>query len=437
MSWFRLDDRGAFHAKVVGAGNEAYGAWCRAGQWSCAYGTSGVLPRHMAMAIAPDPVWERLITVRLLEAHEDGYLIHDFLEYNPTPEQVAEKRLKRSEAGQRGGLRSAESRRIQATSKQTKQNSSKPEANIQANPKQTRSIGEGVACRVPQSPEPGHVTERVETSELGAVSPIDPSESKQTKQTASKPEANAQASAQANSKQNSTPIPIPIPISEQTPKPPSGAPCVLVSDNQESAPALVPTRDHEPAEWRAGQTTDDGLFGMLEAEYARGLRDGIGRPVTGCAGRRDVQALRAVCQAHALGADSAPLRSQALLTWVFAAAQEFGSTMPGTLTPTIVAFKGWLDRGRKHFDSGPKRHPAEANAPAQPRAFPKDPPRPSPTGNASGILDLIEAGDADCGAAAGPRSDVRGRGAPDIDPDEIGASRGNVDGISKRAGEAR
>lgn len=368
MSWFRIDDKMAFHAKIVSAGNEAVGAWVRAGAWSCDQLTNGVVPKANALVIAPERTWRRLVEARLVDVHPDGYELHDFLNYNPSAADVRAERGATSEARRRagaaGGKRSGEVRR-------------------------------------------------------------------------SKTEANGEANHEAKPKQNEAPIPIPIPIPDQTPKPPSGAPCVLVSDKPEPAPALVPTRDHEPAEWRASQTTDDGLFGMLEAEYARGLRAGIGRPVTGCAGRRDVQALRAVCQAHAIGADSEPLRSQALLTWVFAAAQGFGSTMPGTLTPTIVAFKGWLDRGRKHFDSGPNRHPAEANAPAQPRAFPKDPPRPAPTGNASGILDLIEAEDADCGAAAGPRSDVRDRDAPDIDPDRIGTSQGNVDGITRNAGGAR
>lgn len=235
----------------------------------------------------------------------------------------------------------------------------------------------------------------------------------------------------------------PIRSEPETPKPPSGAPCVLVSDEPERPaaelpPTLVPTRDHEPAEWRASQTTDDGVLGMLDGVYAMGLREGRpGQPVTGIRNRNDTAALRKVCLAHALGAEGNPLRSQALLDWTRAAAKEFSRTRPDTLTPTVNAFAGWLDRRRTHFDSGPKRHPAEANAPAQPRAFAKAPPSPAPTGNASGILDLIEAEHADCGAVAGPRSDVRGRDAPDIEPEEIGTSGGNVDGFSKRAGEAR
>jgi hypothetical protein len=84
MSWFKLDDQGAFHSKVILAGNEAYGAWVRAGQWSSAHKTDGSIPEHVAHLIAPADVWVTLRVAGLLDPTEPGrYLIHDFLEYNP------------------------------------------------------------------------------------------------------------------------------------------------------------------------------------------------------------------------------------------------------------------------------------------------------------------------------------------------------------------
>jgi len=84
MSWFRLDDQGAFHPKVVKAGNEVYGAWCRAGQWCSAYSPSGYIPEEVAHVIAPPKVWQRALESGLLDPVDGpGYQIHDFNEYNP------------------------------------------------------------------------------------------------------------------------------------------------------------------------------------------------------------------------------------------------------------------------------------------------------------------------------------------------------------------
>lgn len=73
MSWFRLDDKGHFNAKVLKAGNEAYGAWVRAGQWSSDHGTGGYVPEDVAHCIAAPEVWERLIKPPY--GHETGLLI--------------------------------------------------------------------------------------------------------------------------------------------------------------------------------------------------------------------------------------------------------------------------------------------------------------------------------------------------------------------------
>ena len=105
MAWFRLDDQGAFHAKVLAAGNEAYGAWCRAGQWSSGMGTEGRIPRATALAIAPMRVWKRLVDAKgtsacgLAEIDGDDFQIHDFLDWNPTIEEVDGRRSTRAEAG--------------------------------------------------------------------------------------------------------------------------------------------------------------------------------------------------------------------------------------------------------------------------------------------------------------------------------------------------
>lgn len=110
MSWFRLDDQGAFHVKVLDAGNEAYGAWCRAGQWSSAQLTEGFIPKKIALMVARPRIWQRLCDAKLCDLRDDGWQIHDFLDWNPSAAEVRGKRAVRADAGRRGGLRSAERR---------------------------------------------------------------------------------------------------------------------------------------------------------------------------------------------------------------------------------------------------------------------------------------------------------------------------------------
>lgn len=131
MSWFRLDDKGAFHAKVVAVGNEAYGAWVRAGQWSCDHGTDGFVPMAIAITIAPFAIWQTLANALLLDATDrDGIQIHDFLDYNPSAKESKRRNGKLSQARAIAGKRGAEKRW---------QTDSKAMANVMANERQADS----------------------------------------------------------------------------------------------------------------------------------------------------------------------------------------------------------------------------------------------------------------------------------------------------------
>lgn len=89
MTWFRLDDGGTFHPKVLSAGNEAWGALCRAGQWCAKHLTDGKIPCEVAHAIAKKGVWTRLISAGLVEEiGADFYLLHDYLQWNLSREEV-------------------------------------------------------------------------------------------------------------------------------------------------------------------------------------------------------------------------------------------------------------------------------------------------------------------------------------------------------------
>lgn len=100
MAWAKLDDSVDTHPKVRRAGNEAFGLHCRA----IAYSTGQLTDGHI------DPEWVReragsrakrlvdaLVGAGLWEANGDGWLIHDYLDHNPSRAQVLERRRAESE----------------------------------------------------------------------------------------------------------------------------------------------------------------------------------------------------------------------------------------------------------------------------------------------------------------------------------------------------
>ncbi|MGO8996809.1 MAG: hypothetical protein ACLQVI_26135 [Polyangiaceae bacterium] len=94
MSWSKLDDRYAFHRKVLAAGNEAVGAHARMISYASGEGTDGLVTASTAMLIAgSQAVIDKLVSVVLLERLESGdYQIHDFGDYNPPADEVRAKR---------------------------------------------------------------------------------------------------------------------------------------------------------------------------------------------------------------------------------------------------------------------------------------------------------------------------------------------------------
>jgi hypothetical protein len=112
VTWYRLDDKSAFHRKVLKAGNEAWGAHCRAGAVSSAEETDGRITLETCLAIAPLRVWTKLIGAGLVDRIEGStdLQLHDFLDWNPSAEEVRSKREARAAAGHRGGIRSGQRR---------------------------------------------------------------------------------------------------------------------------------------------------------------------------------------------------------------------------------------------------------------------------------------------------------------------------------------
>jgi hypothetical protein len=99
MSWVRVDDSFFSHPKVVQAGAEASGLYV----WALAYSSHHLTDGHVPAAWVSQVMGKRaartaeqLVSAGLWEVNGTGWVIHDFLIYNPTRAQVEEKRRKDS-----------------------------------------------------------------------------------------------------------------------------------------------------------------------------------------------------------------------------------------------------------------------------------------------------------------------------------------------------
>lgn len=89
MAWLRIDDRVRTHPKLVSAGPAAAWFWFCGICYAREHLTDGVIPRGIIQTLAPGVsggkrLAERLVTCGLWHVHTDGYVIHDFLDWNPS-----------------------------------------------------------------------------------------------------------------------------------------------------------------------------------------------------------------------------------------------------------------------------------------------------------------------------------------------------------------
>lgn len=92
MAWFRVEDSFHFHPKVRAAGNAAIGLWLRCATYAAHYGTDGAVPADVALGYGKRREIDALVISGLWLPNGDGWVMHDYLDYNPTAEQVRAKR---------------------------------------------------------------------------------------------------------------------------------------------------------------------------------------------------------------------------------------------------------------------------------------------------------------------------------------------------------
>jgi hypothetical protein len=96
MPWTRIDDQFHSHPKIIAAGSEGVALFVLALSWCGGALTDGFIPtaqvRRIALNDDATETAERLVTVGLWDRVPGGYQIHDYLDYNPSAEQVEAQR---------------------------------------------------------------------------------------------------------------------------------------------------------------------------------------------------------------------------------------------------------------------------------------------------------------------------------------------------------
>lgn len=97
MPWVKLDDQLWANPKVVAAGNEATGAYCRMLSYCGAQLTDGHVEDSVAKFIGKPMVLKKLDEHGFVEKSGSGLVIPDYLDYNPTKEKAEEERAEARE----------------------------------------------------------------------------------------------------------------------------------------------------------------------------------------------------------------------------------------------------------------------------------------------------------------------------------------------------
>jgi hypothetical protein len=112
VSWFKIDDGFHCHAKVMAAGTPAVGLYVRCGSWAAQQTSDGFIPKQVARMYGTPRMIKALIEVGLWhqkghdcaacpEVDGNSYLIHEYLERNPSRVAVELERKAKSKRQQK------------------------------------------------------------------------------------------------------------------------------------------------------------------------------------------------------------------------------------------------------------------------------------------------------------------------------------------------
>lgn len=108
MAWLRIDDGFGEHEKIIDLSDRSFRLHVVSLCYCARNLTDGKLTAKRVAAVCAITGARRANLAELVDAGlwiengSDGYIIKDYLEYNPTAEEAKKRRKERSEAGKRG-----------------------------------------------------------------------------------------------------------------------------------------------------------------------------------------------------------------------------------------------------------------------------------------------------------------------------------------------
>lgn len=96
MTWTKLDDGFYDNPKVVAAGNEAAGAYARMLSYCGRHLTDGRVPEPTARSISRPVILSRLEEHGFIKRNGSGWVIPDYLSFNPSKKKILAKRARDS-----------------------------------------------------------------------------------------------------------------------------------------------------------------------------------------------------------------------------------------------------------------------------------------------------------------------------------------------------
>lgn len=106
MPWFAISDAAHNHPKIIAAKNAAFGLWVRCGSYAAQHLTDGIVPKGVPKSFdGTANQIAKLVEAGLWHAHGHGcpkcaqpepgeFIMHDYLDYNPSKEVVEERRAR-------------------------------------------------------------------------------------------------------------------------------------------------------------------------------------------------------------------------------------------------------------------------------------------------------------------------------------------------------
>ena len=109
MPWFKVDDSFHSHPKVLAAGNEAVGLYVRCGSYAAQHLTDGFIPEQTVQSFgglnssrgADGTLADALVKTKLWRRTRGGWIMPDYLDFNPSKEAVENERRAKAERQKR------------------------------------------------------------------------------------------------------------------------------------------------------------------------------------------------------------------------------------------------------------------------------------------------------------------------------------------------